>query len=249
MSAPKAPRPAPLVTSDVDISSLSYMPLFIARLRGSKLWLITRRKPELFRPMFSMWMRAYQERPAGSLEADDDVLADAAELGFEAWVDAKPDLMRGWILCSDNRYYHPVLAEIVKQSYEKTVLPNKLRTNAATEARLRKHRDKAVTDTSRPRDESRDEARRGPPRPPGREVGREVGRKEPPQNGAHAPQNGNTHPRIAFLGAHADLRHDRPVEDPTAAKLVADLGITTVEQLETRREEFETAYASAAVQH
>lgn len=246
MSPPKE-RPAPLVAPDVDISSLAYMPLFIARLRGSKLWLITRRRPELFRPMFAMWMRAYQERPAGSLEADDDVLADAAELTFEAWIELKTDLMRGWTLCSDNRYYHQVLAEIVRQSYENVVIPNKLRTAAATEARLKKLRDRNVTTTSR----SRDDGKVATSRAPGREVGREVGRKEAPPNGGASAPGINGAPRHAYLDTLTArrIRDFGKVRDPISAQIIDEWGgVGAVQALSddewfARQTEFETRYA------
>lgn len=251
--SPAKERPAPLVTSDVDISSLSYMPVFVARLRGSKSWLISRRRPELFRPMFAMWMRAYQERPAGSLEADDDVLADAAELGFEAWVDLKTDLLRGWILCSDGRYYHPVLAELVLQAFERTVLPNKLRTAAATEARLKKHRSRHGTSnaTAHVTSSSRDG---NPDVTSTKEGKKERSKEEHPPKSRAARTNGHQHPRDAMLEVATGLRTGKPPADPISARIIESLG--GFDHLAAKTEagradalrEFESLY-SAAVQH
>lgn len=249
MSAPKE-KPAPLLTPDIDISGLEYMPLFITRLRRSKLWLRTRRQPELFRPAFAMWMRAYQERPAGSLEADDDVLADAAELGFEAWIEHKQDLLLGWTLCSDGRYYHGVLCEIVRQGYEKVVLPNLLRTKAATEARLAKMRNKNVTSTSRERDVNASHTSRAP----GREEGRKEGKNTPPKNGASHHHNGNT-PRDAMLNVDACRRSGTVPTDPITVRVIEAMGgwqaISTKTDAAWRDliTDFEARYRTEAARH
>lgn len=146
MSPPKE-RPAPLVPPEVDLSSLPYMPLFIAKLRASKAWLICKRRPELAYYLVNLWTRAYQSRPAGSIEADDDVLCDAAGCqNFEQWVDLKSDLLRNWTLCSDDRYYCPGMLDIVHEGWL-TVQRNKKRAKAGAAGRWGK-RDDNVTDTT-----------------------------------------------------------------------------------------------------
>lgn len=47
--------------------------------------------------------------PAGSLPNDDKVLAHLS--CSKKWKKVKDGAMRGWILCSDNRFYHPVVSE------------------------------------------------------------------------------------------------------------------------------------------
>jgi hypothetical protein len=108
---------SPMVSADVDLTDFKFMPLEVARLRRSKAWLICKRRPELAFYMLNLWTASWHERPAGSLEDDDDVLADAAMCPPERWPEVKADALRGWIKCSDGRLYHPVVAEKVAESW------------------------------------------------------------------------------------------------------------------------------------
>jgi len=109
--------PPPPVPADADLSDFKFMPLEVARLRRSKAWLICKRKPELAFYMLNLWTASWHERPAGSLEDDDDVLADAAMCSADKWPKVRADAMRGWAKCCDGRLYHPVVAEKVLDSY------------------------------------------------------------------------------------------------------------------------------------
>lgn len=106
-------RPAPLTPSQANLTDFAFMPLEVARLRKSKAWLICKRRPELGFYLVNLWTAAWHETPAGSLEDDDDVLADRAMCSPEKWPDVKTDLLRGWVTCADGRLYHPVVAEKV----------------------------------------------------------------------------------------------------------------------------------------
>ena len=114
--------PAPMVPAEVDLSDFKFMPLEVARLRRSKAWLICKRRPELAFYMLNLWAASWHERPAGSLEDDDDVLADAAMCPPERWAEVKADALRGWVKCSDGRLYHPVVAEKVAESWHGKLL-------------------------------------------------------------------------------------------------------------------------------
>jgi len=109
--------PAPLVPADADLTDFKFMPLEVARLRRSKAWLICKRRPELAFYMLNLWTASWHERPAGSLEDDDDVLADAAMCPPDKWSRVKADVLRGWVKCADGRLYHPVVAEKVMDSW------------------------------------------------------------------------------------------------------------------------------------
>ena len=67
--------------------------------------------------MLNLWTAAWHERPAGSLEDDDDVLADAAMCSPERWAKVRDQVMRGWVKAADGRLYHPVVAEKVMDSW------------------------------------------------------------------------------------------------------------------------------------
>ena len=109
--------PDPPVPADADLTDFKFMPLEVARLRRSKAWLICKRRPELAFYMLNLWTASWHELPAGSLEDDDDVLADAAMCPPDRWSKVRSDIMRGWSKHSDGRLYHPVVAEKVRDSW------------------------------------------------------------------------------------------------------------------------------------
>lgn len=97
---------------DVDIGGMPHFPLHDERLRRSRAWLICKRRPELGFYLLNLWTRAFREQPAGSIDADEDVLADAADCYPEKWAQYRNDAMRGWVLI-DGRYHHPFVCELV----------------------------------------------------------------------------------------------------------------------------------------
>lgn len=119
-----------------DVRCLPYMPLQIERLRKSKAWLRCKRHPEMAFYLMNLWMRAWHELPAGSVEADDDVLADAAMCDPARWDAIRDEILRGWEL-RDGRYHHHVVAELAEEAATR-LRGNRHRTAAAREARKTK---------------------------------------------------------------------------------------------------------------
>ncbi|MDB6102557.1 MAG: hypothetical protein JWO52_2556 [Gammaproteobacteria bacterium] len=109
--------PPPPIDAEVDLTSFAYMPLEVARLRRSKAWLICKRRPELAFYMMNLWTASWHERPPGSLEDDDDVLADFAMCPPKEWSRIRADVMRGWLKCSDGRLYHKVVVEKANEAW------------------------------------------------------------------------------------------------------------------------------------
>lgn len=105
--------PAPLTPPGCDLTDYKFMPLEVGRLRRSKAWLLAKKNPALGFYMLNLWAAAWHEVPAGSLEDDDDVLADCAMCDSRKWLAVREQAMRGWTKCSDGRLYHPVVAEKV----------------------------------------------------------------------------------------------------------------------------------------
>lgn len=128
---------------ELDVQCLPYMPLQIERLRKSKAWLRCKRNPEIAFYMVNLWMRAWHEIPAGSIEDDDDVLADAAMCTPEKWEELKDDILKGWER-RDGRVWHSTVTEIATESAG-LLRRNKTRTAAAREAR-EQQRQSSVTD-------------------------------------------------------------------------------------------------------
>lgn len=109
---------APLTPADCDLRGLPYMPLFGDRLFGSATWIGASAEAKV--AALRLWWRSYaHEVPAASLPNDDLLLADYAGYGVavKAWRKIKEQAMRGWILCSDGRLYHRIVAEIALEAW------------------------------------------------------------------------------------------------------------------------------------
>ena len=124
---------AVLMTEPVDVRRLQYMPLYLERLQRSKAWLRCKRRPEMAFYLMNLWMRAYREVPAGSIENDDDILADAAMCDPEEWDRVRADVLRGWDE-REGRLYHPVVEEVAAEAAAK-LRGNRKRTEEARATR------------------------------------------------------------------------------------------------------------------
>lgn len=129
--------PAPLVPPNVDLTDFSFMPLYIARLKQSKAWAYARRDPAIGFYLINLWTHAWHGDPAGSLEDDDMMLSDAAQCNIKIWTKVSSTVLRSWVKCSDGRYYHPVIAEIVLEVWQRKIAQRE-RTAAARRARQQK---------------------------------------------------------------------------------------------------------------
>jgi len=136
----------PLTPPDCDLTDFPFMPLMVERLRRSKAWLICKRNPALAFYMVNLWTASWHDKPAGSLEDDDDVLADLAMCDPGKWAKLKADVMRGWVMCDDGRWYHPVVAERAREAWE-SKQDQRWRTECG---RIKKHNDRHGTKIPRP---------------------------------------------------------------------------------------------------
>lgn len=130
-------RPDPLVPAECSMAGNEWFPFYFDRVRKSKWW---RRATDVARARnVMMWGEAFKAAPAGSLPDDDDELAEAAGYGMDidAFLAVKGDIMAPWVLCSDGRWYHPTVCEVVLDAWERS----SERKKAAAE-RQRRRRDK-----------------------------------------------------------------------------------------------------------
>lgn len=138
--------PDPLVPAEVDLRGYEFMPLFGDRLFGSETWIGVSSEAKL--GALRLWWRAYaKEVPAASLPDNDALLADYAGYGAQVkpWRRVKPQAMRGFVLCSDGRWYHPFVAELALDAW-KGRRQHQLRTLKARIAALEKRLKEAGTD-------------------------------------------------------------------------------------------------------
>jgi len=98
----------PLVPVDCDLRGLPWMPIDTVRLLDSDLFALA--TGDEFKAAVALWCKAWQQVPAASLPNDDRVLAHLSGAGSR-WKKVMPQALRGFVLCADGRWYHPVIAE------------------------------------------------------------------------------------------------------------------------------------------
>lgn len=148
----QADLPAPLVPADVDLRGNDWMPLFGERLFTSETWIEATYEGRS--AALRLWWQAFaKEKPAASLPDSDRLLAVYAGYGevVKAWKKIKAEAMRGFVLCSDGRWYHPVVAEIAMDAWHRG--QDKNEANEAKKERQRRWRErlKALTSALRER--------------------------------------------------------------------------------------------------
>lgn len=108
--------PDPLVPPDLDLKAYPKMPLAFRRLFASDTWILG--NPEERCAALALWCESWHQIPASSLPDDDRVLAVLSQSGAR-WKRLKAHAMRGWVLCADGRWYHPVVAELAVEAGDK----------------------------------------------------------------------------------------------------------------------------------
>ncbi|SFN72232.1 DUF1376 domain-containing protein [Sphingomonas sp. OK281] len=113
---PNADLPAPLTPSDCDLRDFAFMPVDTVRLLDSDLFALS--SGDEFKAAMTLWCKAWQQVPAGSLPADDRVLAHLSGAGTK-WKKLRTIALRGFVECSDGRLYHPVVCEKATEAWAK----------------------------------------------------------------------------------------------------------------------------------
>jgi hypothetical protein len=100
----------PLTPPDSDLRGLPFMPLDVVRLLDSDLFALS--SGDEFKAAVALWCKCWLQLPAASLPNDDRILASLAGFGRDTkgWSKVKEMAMRGFVLCSDGRWYHSVIA-------------------------------------------------------------------------------------------------------------------------------------------
>lgn len=115
-----ADLPAPLVSASVDLTDFEFMPLQVARLRDSDL--AGEATGDEFRAAVLLWCVSWHQLPPASLPDNDAALARFAgygrgDAGVQAWQLVRAGALRGFVLCSDGRLYHPVIADKANEAW------------------------------------------------------------------------------------------------------------------------------------
>lgn len=106
----------PPVPPECNLRGLPWLPVETDRLMNSDLWALS--TPEEFKVAFRMWMKAWQQVPAASLPDDDRILAELSGRDLRAWKRLRPMALRGFLLATDGRLYHLVIAEKALEAWK-----------------------------------------------------------------------------------------------------------------------------------
>lgn len=118
---PDQDLPEPPVPADADLKDFAYTPIFRARLFGSAFH--ARATDAEWRAGVTLWLKAQDQVPAGSLPDDDVDLCRLAELGrdLKTWRKLRAGALHGWYLCADGRLYNKTVAEVVNEQWGQKV--------------------------------------------------------------------------------------------------------------------------------
>lgn len=139
--------PDPLTPHDCDLTRLRWMPLDVERVIDSDTFGLS--TGDEFKTAFRLWAKSWKQVPAASLPNDDRLLAHLAGLELSTWRKRKAIALRGWILCSDGRLYHPVIAEKAIESMGKQEEHAEREANEETRQKRYRERRKALFETLR----------------------------------------------------------------------------------------------------
>lgn len=139
--------PQPLTPADCDLTRLRWMPLDVERVIDSDTFGLS--TGDEFKTAFRLWAKSWKQVPAASLPSDDRLLAHLAGLELSTWRKRKAVALRGWILCSDGRLYHPVIAEKAIESMGKQEEHAEREANEETRQKRYRERRKALFETLR----------------------------------------------------------------------------------------------------
>lgn len=123
---------APPVPPDCDLRGLLYMPLEVARLLDSDLFITS--TGDEFKACVALWCKSWTMVPASSLPDDERILAHYSGAGRQ-WKKVRARAMTGWAKATDGLLYHPVVSEKALAAWQSR-LAMRERTEAARRARL-----------------------------------------------------------------------------------------------------------------
>lgn len=108
--------PRPPIDPKADLTSFCEMRFDVVRFKGS---MLAMSDPAAIAAAILLWCEAWHQLPASSLPDDDVWLAMHGGFGrdVEGWQRVRPAALRGWYKCSDERLYHPLLAEKADASW------------------------------------------------------------------------------------------------------------------------------------
>lgn len=149
---------APPIADDANLQAFDWTPLNRRRLFASAFHAAA--NDSEWRAGVTLWLKSWDQVPAGSLPDDDAALCRLAELGTDVkrWKKLRDKAMRGWTKHADGRLYHNVVTETVLEALGQKEAARIRREQVAERNRQwRERRDKIIA--RRKCDASRDASR------------------------------------------------------------------------------------------
>jgi hypothetical protein len=107
---------APMVPPDADLGHFPWFPILRTRLFNSSF--NAKATDTEWRAGVTLWIKSYDQLPSGSLPNDDIELWRLTEVkgNLRTWHRIKPMALHGWVLCDDDRLYHPLISLIINSA-------------------------------------------------------------------------------------------------------------------------------------
>ncbi|MBT2333602.1 hypothetical protein J7E49_06755 [Variovorax paradoxus] len=111
-------RPLPLTPADCNLQDFEHMQLYVRRLRDSRF--ASHTSGDGFRAGLLLWSASWHQLPAASVPNDDIELAQLTGYGRVAgeFIKVRAEALYGFVLCSDGRWYHPIVAKTALGAWE-----------------------------------------------------------------------------------------------------------------------------------
>lgn len=103
-------RPQPPYPADTSSNGCGFV-MDVHRLMQSRTWILT--PPELRSWKVLMWVVSWAQVPTGTLPNDDELTAALIGMNLRTFREHKTELLGGWQLHADDRYYHRVITSRV----------------------------------------------------------------------------------------------------------------------------------------
>lgn len=132
---------SPLTSPDCNLQDFAFMPLDVARLRDSDL--AANETPEACWAAVQLWAASWHQIPAASIPNCDKWMAKATGYGrgVKDWLKVREGALRGFVMCTDDRLYHTVVAEKAREAW-RAKIEQRYRTEVA---RVKKHNQRHET--------------------------------------------------------------------------------------------------------
>jgi len=114
--------PEPLTPPECDLQDFPFMPLHVARLRDSDMAATV--SSEALWHAALLWSASWHELPAASVPNDDHVLMRLCKFegSVRRWRRIRPQVLHGFLLCDDGRFYHPLIAKLALNAWAKKLI-------------------------------------------------------------------------------------------------------------------------------